>query len=138
MCVGCRAAPLWSRPLRTRPYGRHRFISCYCVNTSLKTILLSNGVRLLHRKSGMKNNLVRVTLMWCFQGVGQPGLAGDQHFPSQAVHPDPLPRFSKRQLLGVQQQRLRRAGLRGHGEPPNDNWFILRQVLGPFEFSRTL
>lgn len=43
------------------------------------------------------------SLRSCVQGVGQPLLAGHQHFPSQAVHPDPLRRVSKWELLGVQQ-----------------------------------
>lgn len=114
MCAGCLAAPPLSRPLRIRPYGRHRFNSHCCIDTFH---------RVLHEKE-----LVRVTLMWWFQGVGQPGVAGDQHFPSQAVHPDPLPCLSKRQLLGVQQQRLWGTGLRGHGE--NTPWFRLSDCEG--------
>lgn len=52
----------------------------------------------------------------CLQGVGQPSMAGDQYFSGQAIHPDPLWRFSKWKLLGVQQQWLWRPGLWGHGE----------------------
>lgn len=74
------------------------------------------------------------TLVW-FQSVGQPGVAGDQHFPSQAVHPDPLRRFSKWQLPGVQQQRLRGSRLRGHGENVE---VLFLNYLGSLELSNEL
>lgn len=59
---------------------------------------------------------VYIGLCTCLQGVGQPCMAGDQYFSGQAIHPDPLWRFSKWKLLGVQQQWLWRPGLWGHGE----------------------